>query len=335
LLETHAAAPARSSELTLKIGTPRLGDKVIECKDVAFVYGPNEDPVFRGVDLILGPRERLGIVGASGTGKSTLLDVLAGRKRPTTGTVDVGTTVVIGYYDQTGGELDLGARVQDLVAGPTRTPGSLEDISLMERFWFTGDLPFARVGTLSGGERRRLQLLIVLARQPNVLLLDEPTNDLDLDTLRILEEFLEEWPGALVVVSHDRTFLERTSDRLIAVSSNGAVRGITGELESWIAADQTANAGKASSTRSARVHDELAVKRSGRSPSTIYYETRRNEQDMARLEKRRDELAVAFSNTVEREELARIGSELAEVHTKLAEVENQWLLLAEEAERSH
>jgi ATP-binding cassette subfamily F protein uup len=335
LLETHAAAPARSSELTLKIGTPRLGDKVIECKDVAFLYGPNEDPVFRGVDLSLGPRERLGIVGASGTGKSTLLDVLAGRKRPTTGTVDVGTTVVIGYYDQTGGELDLGARVQDLVAGPTRTPGSLEDISLMERFWFTGDLPFARVGTLSGGERRRLQLLIVLARQPNVLLLDEPTNDLDLDTLRILEEFLEEWPGALVVVSHDRTFLERTSDRLIAVSSNGAVRGITGELESWIAADQTAHAGKASSTRSARGHDELAVKRSGRSPSTIYYETRRNEQDMARLEKRRDELAAAFSNTVEHEELARIGSELAEVHTKLAEAENQWLLLAEEAERSH
>jgi len=335
LLETHAAPPARSSELALKIGTPRLGDKVIECKDVAFVYGPNEDPVLRGVDLILGPRERLGIVGANGTGKSTLLDVLAGRKRPTTGTVDVGTTVMIGYYDQTGGELDLGARVQDLVAGPTRTPGSLEDISLMERFWFTGDLPFARVGTLSGGERRRLQLLIVLARQPNVLLLDEPTNDLDLDTLRILEEFLEEWPGALVVVSHDRTFLERTSDRLIAMSSNGAVRGITGELESWIAAGQTAHAGKASSTRSARGPDELGVKRSGRSPSTIYYETRRNEQDMARLEKRREELAAAFSNTVEREELARIGSELAEVHTKLAEVENQWLLLAEEAERSH
>ena len=259
---------------------------------------------------------------------------LPGASAQPPGPSDVGTTVVIGYYDQTGGELDLGARVQDLVAGPTRTPGSLEDISLMERFWFTGDLPFARVGTLSGGERRRLQLLIVLARQPNVLLLDEPTNDLDLDTLRILEEFLEEWPGALVVVSHDRTFLERTSDRLIAMSSNGGVRAITGELESWIAAGQTAHAGKASSTRSARGHDELEVKRSSRSPSTIYYEMRRNEQDMARLEKRREELAAAFSNTVEREELARLGSELAEVHTKLAEVENQWLSLAEEAERS-
>ena len=161
-----------------------------------------------GVDLVLGRRERLGIVGANGTGKSTLVELLAGRLRPTSGTVETGPTVVVGYYDQRGVELDQQARVQDLVAGPHRAPGSLADVALMKRFWFTGELPFARVGTLSGGERRRLQLLLVLAGRPNVLFLDEPTNDLDLDTLRILEDFLEEWPGALVVVSHDRTFLD-------------------------------------------------------------------------------------------------------------------------------
>jgi ABC transport system ATP-binding/permease protein len=335
LLETRALAPARSTDLSLKIGTPRLGDKVIELSDVAFRYGPDTDPVFSGVDLNLGPRERLGIVGANGTGKSTLLDVLSGRKDPSSGTIEVGVTVVIGYYDQTGVELDPAARVQDLVAGPTRTPGSLEDIALMERFWFTGDLPFARVGTLSGGERRRLQLLIVLARRPNVLLLDEPTNDLDLDTLRILEEFLEEWPGALVVVSHDRTFLERTADRFIAASSDGMVRDVAGDLDSWIAADRTAARVSVQSPRPTQVRGESATKPSGRSRSTIHFETRRTEQEMARLEKRRDELTAAFSGVVERDELARLGSELAAVHARLADVENQWLALVQESEQSH
>ena len=133
-------------------------------------------------------------------------------------------------------KLDLQARVQDLVAGPHRTPGSLADVELMKRFLFAGELPYARVGTLSGGERRRLQLLLVIAGRPNVLFLDEPTNDLDLDTLRILEDFLEEWPGALVVVSHDRTFLERTTDRLVSVGPGGSVSGVPGGVDGWIAA---------------------------------------------------------------------------------------------------
>ena len=142
--------------------------------------------------------------------------------------------MVVGTYDQLGMDLDPGARVQDLVAGPHRSPGSLADVALMKRFWFTGELPFARVGTLSGGERRRLQLLLVLAGRPNVLFLDEPTNDLDLDTLRLLEDFLEEWPGALVVVSHDRTFLERTTERLVSVEPDGSVRPLPGDLDAWV-----------------------------------------------------------------------------------------------------
>ncbi len=174
------------------------------------------------------------MVGANGTGKSTLLDVLAGERVPTTGTVETGPTVVVGYYDQHGTELDPAARVQDVVAGPLRSPGSLSDIALMKRFWFTGNLPFTRVGNLSGGERRRLQLLAVLARQPNVLLLDEPTNDLDLDTLRILEDFLDDWPGTLIVVSHDRAFLDRTIETVVAVGPDGVVP-VPGGLDAWIA----------------------------------------------------------------------------------------------------
>ena len=224
-IEDRPEAPARSTGLELTGITPRLGDKVIECVGAGFRYGDGP-PVLSGVDLALGRRERLGVVGANGTGKSTLVDLLAGRRQPTSGRIDTGPTVVTGYYDQQGRELDPEARVQDLVAGPHRSPGSLADVELMKRFWFAGELTLARAGSLSGGERRRLQLLLVLAGRPNVLFLDEPTNDLDLDTLRILEDFLEDWPGALVTVSHDRTFLERTTDRLVTVEPGGvAVRG--------------------------------------------------------------------------------------------------------------
>jgi ATP-binding cassette subfamily F protein uup len=234
LIEGAPPPASRTTELQRAGDTPRLGDKVIECAGVSFHYD-NGPIVLSDVNLVLDRRERLGIVGANGSGKSTLLDLLAGRRRPTAGRIEVGPTVAVGYYDQLGVKLDLQARVQELVAGPHRTPGSLPDVELMKRFLFTGELPFARVGTLSGGERRRLQLLLVIAGRPNVLFLDEPTNDLDLDTLRILEDFLEEWPGALVVVSHDRTFLERTTDRLVAVGAGGTVSGVPGGVDGWIA----------------------------------------------------------------------------------------------------
>ena len=233
IIEDGPDAPDRATELELAGTTPRLGDKVIECIGVGFRYGDGPT-VLSDVNLALGRRERLGIVGANGTGKSTLVDLLAGRRRPTTGTVETGPTVVTGYYDQQGRELDPEARVQNLVAGPHRAPGSLADVELMKRFWFAGELTFAKAGSLSGGERRRLQLLLVLAGRPNVLFLDEPTNDLDLDTLRILEDFLEDWPGALVTVSHDRTFLERTTERLVTVEAGGAVTGVRGGVAGWL-----------------------------------------------------------------------------------------------------
>ncbi|HEV7888064.1 MAG TPA: ABC-F family ATP-binding cassette domain-containing protein, partial [Acidimicrobiales bacterium] len=178
LINDGPAAPARVGPLDLHFGTPRLGDKVVGLADVGhrFDGGP---VLFDHVSLDLDPRERLGVVGPNGSGKSTLLDVIARRLVPASGSVEWGTTVRLGYYDQTGADLDPAARVRDLV----------EDGKLLERFWFDADAQWAPVGLLSGGERRRLQLLIALAARPNVVLLDEPTNDLDLDTLRVLEDF--------------------------------------------------------------------------------------------------------------------------------------------------
>ena len=183
---------------------------------------------------MLEPGDRLGIVGPNGAGKSTLLDLIAGRLQPTQGSIDVGRTVKIGYYDQLGRDLDLTQRVRDAVAGDKGEP-TLDDVKLMRQFWFDGDAQFAPIRTLSGGERRRLQLLLTLIEQPNVLLLDEPTNDLDLDTLRALEEFLDDWPGIVVVVSHDRVFLDRTVSEVLALDGNGGARVVRGGVAGWLA----------------------------------------------------------------------------------------------------
>jgi len=332
LVSGRPQAPARVGQLEMAFGTPRLGDKVIECSGVGYRYGSDVKPLLSRVDLLLGPAEALGLVGANGSGKSTLLDILAGRRVPTFGRVERGPTVVTGYYDQQGVDLDPDARVRDLVAGTTRPPGTLEDVALMDRFWFTGSLQFAPARTLSGGERRRLQLLLVLATRPNLLLLDEPTNDLDLDTLRILEDFLEQWPGALVVVSHDRTFLGRTTERLVELQS-GTVEAIPGGIDAWMARLDTAGEEPDRSPRHGVAPRRVAEPPRRRSSSTISRQLRDAEKEMSRLTRERDALSEALATASEDHlELARIGRELAAVQVDLVEWENRWLALAEEKE---
>jgi ATP-binding cassette subfamily F protein uup len=246
--------------------TPRLGDKVIELHGVAHAW-PGQPPLFEGVDLSLGNRERLGVVGPNGAGKTTLLEILAGRIEPVAGQRDVGPTVQLGYYGQRGPDMDPSLRVRDVVAGPHRSP-DWKDKALLERFWFGADAQFAPVGLLSGGERRRLQLLVVLAARPNVLLLDEPTNDLDLDTLRLIEDFCEDWPGALVVVSHDRAFLDRTVDDVVVVDTHGWVGRHPGGYAAWDAERRAAAGRPRSGGRAASVGRAVVTVSPENVPST-------------------------------------------------------------------
>jgi ATP-binding cassette subfamily F protein uup len=258
---------------------------------------------------------------------------------PTHGTIERGPTVRLGYYDQTGADLDPTQRVRDAVAAPH--PPTPEHAALLERFWFDRDAQFAPVGTLSGGERRRLQLLLVLAQGPNVLLLDEPTNDLDLDTLRVLEDFLEDWPGALVTVSHDRAFLERTVEDALVLDGHGGSGRAPGGYAAWEAARRlraSSPAAAASSTpapaakgRTTSPAAAAAPKR--RSPGTLHRLLGLAEREVATLEARRDELSAAMAGAgADHVELARLGEALTAAQHEVEEAEARWLALLEEAE---
>jgi ATP-binding cassette subfamily F protein uup len=350
IVDGRAAAPARSGGLDLAVaaggaGTARLGDKVVELDGVGFRWEPDGPPLLRDVTLSLDPRERLGVVGPNGSGKTTLLDLIAGRVVPTSGSVERGTTVRLGYHDQHGTQLDPRQRVRDAVAGGA--PPTWEHARLCERFWFDSDAQFAPIGLLSGGERRRLQLLVVLAANPNVLLLDEPTNDLDLDTLRVLEDFLEDWKGALVTVSHDRAFLERTVEEVVALDGSGTAGEVAGGYAAWEAARRARRAGPtAGSAGSGRPAARAATPvassggalapsapPSGRSASTLRRLLAGVERELEALTRRQDEVAAALTAAgADHEALAEAGRAAAAVDAAVADAERRWLELAEESE---
>ncbi|GAC1590397.1 MAG: ABC-F family ATP-binding cassette domain-containing protein [Acidimicrobiales bacterium] len=340
-LDLAGAGPATAAQSSRSaLPTPRLGDKVVELQDVGHRYdgGPW---LWEHLDLSLDPRGRLGILGANGTGKTTLLDLIAGRIAPTSGRVETGPTAVIGYSDQQGRHLDPGQRVRDAVAGPTRQP-TWEDAALLERFWFDGDAQWAPIGTLSGGERRRLQMLLVLAMRPNVLLLDEPTNDLDLDTLRALEDYLETWPGSLVVVSHDRAFLERVIDDVVAIDLPAGLGLVPGGYGAWERARAqnrpTRQAAAAGPARPSTLHGAApspsatpVSARRVRTPSTIRRLLAVAERELDIAVSIRDGLVTQLSAVAsDHVELARVGGALATAEERVAAAEHRWLELAEE-----
>ena len=343
IVEGQGPVRDRPGDLDLSGGgqwgtTPRLGGQVIELHGVGHRFGSSA-PLFEDIELDLGPGDRLGLVGPNGSGKSTLLDIVAGRLVPGEGRVKMGPTVRLGYYDQTGRDLDPTLRVREAVAGTDGQP-NWEQARLMERFWFDTDAQWAPVGTLSGGEQRRLQLLLVLAGLPNVLLLDEPSNDLDLDTLRTLEDYLESWPGTVVVASHDRAFLERTVEDVLVLDGKGRAALAPGGYAGYTAA-RRGSGGNSNGRLPEPAHGAAPLSRSPaaaptasgkvRSPSTLRRLLGLAERDVAAHETQRDKLVAQLAaGTNDHTELTRLANSLAEVEARLSESEERWLALAEE-----
>ncbi|MDN6513112.1 MAG: ATP-binding cassette domain-containing protein [Acidipropionibacterium jensenii] len=322
-----------------RFSATRLGKDVFDLKDVTLTL-PDGRTLLNHLTWSIGPGERIGLVGVNGAGKSTLLNLLDDRLSPTSGRVKRGKTLRIAHLTQEVHELDPGTE-----AGRERVLESVQRLrqetmlatgqeasatNLLEDFGFTGQRLVTRVGDLSGGERRRLQLLRLLIEEPNVLLLDEPTNDLDIDTLRVVEDYLDGWAGTLIVVSHDRYFLERVCDVTYALMGDGSCVLLPGGVDQYLAARRER---RVDSPKSQRVGSAAETATPG--PSSA--ELRQARKDLARLEGQ-------MSKT--QRDLDQIHQQMAEVATdfqalndlqtqaggledRLAELEDAWLSAGE------
>jgi ATP-binding cassette subfamily F protein uup len=319
LLNTKPDAAAREGSIEFMVQAPRLGTTVIKAHQVSFAY-PQGATMLKDVSLELGPGDRIGIVGPNGAGKSTFLELLAQQLEPTKGTIKHGPTVATAFFDQEGGNFDLEKTVQELVAGPQGIPDSPENLAIMKRFWFTGSLTKTKAKDLSGGERRRLQLLLALNTRPNVLFLDEPTNDLDLETIRLVEEFLRFWTGTLIVVSHDRTFLSRTTDRLLEVHPDGSLKDIPGGIDAWIARSMGVGVIDSAAERS---------QTSGGGGASRAKLLREAEKEVAKLERKRTTLTTKIAESSDFAEQSKLAAELNQVLSDLGAAEESWLALAD------
>jgi ATP-binding cassette subfamily F protein uup len=260
--------------------------------------------------------------------------VLGGRLAPSEGRVAFGSTAQVGIYDQRGRDLDPDLRVREALTGPDRV-ADWRDAALLEAFWFDDDAQWAQVGTLSGGERRRLQLLCVLVERPNVLLLDEPTNDLDLDTLRQLEDFLDDWPGALVVVSHDRAFLERTVTDVIVLDGAGGAARRPGGYAAWEeerrALRSARRAGPGRPAARSSVVRERSTSREN--PTTVRHRLRHAERALAAAQRTCDRLVEELDGCGDDHvALADVGGRLGAAQVELRRAEESWLEVAAIAE---
>ena len=232
---SEQSGPADASKLELKSPSTRLGRKTVEINDLSMGFGGKQ--LISHFDHTFLHDDRIGIIGKSGSGKSTLLNIVSGKLRPDSGSVVIGDTVKLGYFSQDTADMDLSSRVIDYIkeiSGEIETAdGTLTASQMLEKYLFTPDLQWNTIGRLSGGERRRLYLLGILMQAPNILLLDEPTNDLDIQTLNILEEYLDSFSGAVMVVSHDRYFLDRVTDTIFDFRGNGEIKKYLGSFSEY------------------------------------------------------------------------------------------------------
>ncbi len=330
--ELIADEPEPRDRLELaKFASARLGKDVIDLTDASVVL-PDGRALLNRITWSIGPGDRIGLVGVNGSGKSTLLRLLAGEQRPTSGQVKHGQTLRLAHLSQHVTELDdddrVLASVNRLRAETKLATGrDASAANLLEDFGFTGDRLVTRIGELSGGERRRLQLLRLLLGEPNVLLLDEPTNDLDIDTLTVIEDYLDSWPGTLVVASHDRYFMERVCDVQYALRSDGSCVLLPGGVDQYLA-------------ERAGEQDERPAAQPAQPKVSDAARSRAARKELARLESQLDKTARTIDrlhlrmaeSASDYTRLAELQVELDAAEARQVELEEAWLLAAEDVE---
>lgn len=285
-LKADLSGTKQSSEMEIHFETSRIGKKVIEFKDVSFAY-PNK-PILQDFNLLVQNKDRIGIVGDNGVGKSTLLNLINGDLQPTSGQLDIGETVRIGYFSQLIKDIDENKRVinylQEVADEVKTSVGTTSITELLEQFLFPRSTHGTLISKLSGGEKKRLYLLKILIEKPNVLLLDEPTNDLDIATLTILENFLQTFSGPVITVSHDRYFLDKVANKILAFE-NGQVRAFFGNYTDYL--DEEAFEENAATEQAKKAAAPKAEKEKTKKKRMSYFEKQEwetIEDEIAKLE---------------------------------------------------
>lgn len=338
-VEKKAKQQVIDEQLQLEMKMSRLGGKIAELKKVYKNYG--DRTILKGFDYTFKKGDRIGIVGKNGTGKTTFLNILQGLEKPDSGKINLGDTVIFGNYSQQGLQIKEDVRVIEYVKSiaenfPLAKGGSLSAAQFLELFLFPPDKQYTYLSMLSGGEKKRLQLLTILFRNPNFLILDEPTNDLDLPTLGVLENFLAEFQGCLVLVSHDRYFMDRLVDHLFVFEGDGAIKDFPGNYSQY--REATVN-----SQRSTERLPEKKQSAVNSGPSTVdkrrqlTFKEKREfeilEKEIAELTKEKKLVDLRLNSGHESfEELQKLANRIGEVTKLLDKKELRWLELSEMAQ---
>jgi ATP-binding cassette subfamily F protein uup len=338
-IEKKAKQQMLDQQVQLQSKMSRLGGKIVEMKKVYKSFG--EKIILKGFDYAFNKGERLGVVGKNGAGKSTFINILQGIEQADSGKVNVGDTVVFGNYSQTGLETKEDMRVIEYVKNiaehfPLADGSSMSAGQFLELFLFPPEQQYTYISRLSGGEKRRLHLLTILFRNPNFLILDEPTNDLDLPTLSVLESFLLDFPGCLVIVSHDRYFMDRLVDHLFVFEGEGAIRDFPGnysqyrewqKLQDALPADKkdvlvAQNETKPQAPKPAAAKKKLSFKEQHEFDSL--------EKEIKLLDAERKELTAQFSDSqIGYDKIQKATERISQINALIDEKEMRWLELSE------
>ena len=338
-LKERAAVSLRTDSVDIDVAQARLGRKIVDCYDIDFAYG--DKTILDGFSYKFMRGEKVGIVGCNGAGKSTFLDIMAGLRQPAAGRMEHGETLRIGYYRQQGISFRPGQTILDTVteiADEVRTSDgrTISATSYLTKFLFPPETFNKRVDILSGGEQRRLYLLTVLMRNPNMLILDEPTNDLDILTLNVLEEYLQQFEGSLLIVSHDRYFLDKTTDHLFVFEGNGRIRDFVGrysEYREYLRQEQAEQRAGQRKSEQAEAKPPQPRPRNAERRRLSYKEQREVETIEAELASLTDERtaleASLSSGSLSYDELAAASERIRQIIAAIDEKEMRWLELNE------
>ncbi|MEI7562787.1 MAG: ABC-F family ATP-binding cassette domain-containing protein [bacterium] len=315
-------AESKSQRLVLEVKERTLGSKIVVCKHVQKSFG--DKVILKDFTYEFRYRDRVGIIGKNGVGKTTFLQLLLGEALPDGGTIVLGETIVVGYYQQKQMQFPEEKKLIDVVPFPT----------LLEKFLFPPAQQHQRISTLSGGEKKRLQLLTILMHNPNFLILDEPTNDLDVLTLGVLEDFLLQYKGCLIVVSHDRFFMDRIVEHLFVFTGNGAIDDFRGTYSEYAATNSSPTLAVASQRKViSLVEEEEDDKKSSLHKKLSYNEKRELDalaQDIETLESRKDEVNRLFNQKdLSYDEITFLSEELGDILKQLEQKEYRRLELSE------